>query len=196
MKRLTLTVTGLMAVLCIAPLCPAQTLGEYARAARSQDKPKQGKQPRQFDNDNLPRSDKLSVVGKDTPPANDHQNAQAQEGQPAETAATAKPAEKPEQDDKQKQGDEWKGKIADQKKKIDLLSREYDVLQREYRLRAAAMYADAGNRLRNQGAWDKEDAQYKQQIEDKKKALDDARQELDDTKEKARKAGMPAGSLD
>ena len=58
------------------------------------------------------------------------------------------------------------------------------------------MYADAGNRLRNQGAWDKEDAQYKQQIDDKKKSLDDAKQELDDLREKARKAGVPAGSIE
>ena len=47
--------------------------------------------------------------------------------------------------------------------------------QREYRLRAAAFYADAGNRLRGSGTWDKEDAQYKQQIAQKQKALDDAK---------------------
>ena len=73
-----------------------------------------------------------------------------------------------------------------------MLTREVDVTQREYRLRAAAFYADAGNRLRNQGAWDKEDAQYKQDLAKKQKALDDAKKAVDDLKEKARKAGMPA----
>jgi hypothetical protein len=74
------------------------------------------------------------------------------------------------------------------------MSRELDVAQREYRLRAAAMYADAGNRLRNQTSWDKEDAQYKQQIAQKQKALDDARQKLDAMQEEARHAGVPASA--
>jgi hypothetical protein len=71
------------------------------------------------------------------------------------------------------------------------LTREFDVLQREYQIRAAAMYADAGNRMRNSADWDKQDAQYKQQIADKQKALDDAKQKLEDTQEEARKAGAP-----
>jgi hypothetical protein len=72
------------------------------------------------------------------------------------------------------------------------VARELDVLQREYQLRAAAMYGDAGNRLRNQTDWDKQDAQYKQNIADKQKALDDAKQKLDDMQEEARKAGVPS----
>ena len=64
--------------------------------------------------------------------------------------------------------------------------------QREYRLRAAAFYADAGNRLRNQGSWDKEDAQYKQQIAQKQKAVDDAKKAVDNLKEQGRKSGVPA----
>ena len=75
-----------------------------------------------------------------------------------------------------------------------MLTREVDVTQREYRLRAAAFYADAGNRLRNQGSWDKEDAQYKQDVVKKQKAVDDARKAVDDLKEKARKAGVSAKS--
>ena len=59
-------------------------------------------------------------------------------------------------------------------------------------LPAAAMYADAGNRLRNSGNWDKEDADYKQKIAEKKKAADAAKQELDDMQEDARKAGVPS----
>ncbi len=66
----------------------------------------------------------------------------------------------------------------------------------EYQLRAAAMYADAGNRMRNAAQWDKEDADYKQKIADKQKAVDDAKQKLDDMKEEARKAGVPAAMSD
>jgi hypothetical protein len=54
------------------------------------------------------------------------------------------------------------------------------------------MYADAGNRLRNSTDWDKQDAQYKQQIADKQKALDEANQKFEDVQEEARKAGAPA----
>jgi hypothetical protein len=50
---------------------------------------------------------------------------------------------------------QWTDKLTSQKEQIDLLARELDVLQREYQLRAAAMYADAGNRMRNQSDWDK-----------------------------------------
>jgi len=87
---------------------------------------------------------------------------------------------------------QWEEKLTNQKDQIDLLGRELNVLQREYQIRAAAMYGDAGSRLRNSGDWDKQDAQYKQQIADKQKALDDAKQKLDDLQEEARKAGVPA----
>ena len=90
------------------------------------------------------------------------------------------PAKPADSSDAQKANDEWKKKIAAQQGKVDLLTRELDVTQREYRLRAAAFYADAGNRLRGSGTWDKEDAQYKQQIAQKQKALDDAKKALDD----------------
>src|SRR5450755_2952613 len=148
----------------------AQTdsLGDYARTVRKQkDEGKQSASAKKYDNDNLPKNDVLSVVG----------NA------PAESA-----------DDRQKATDDWKQKIATQKDQIDLQSRELDVLQREYRLRAAAFYADAGNRLRNSGSWDKEDAQYKQQIADKQKSVDAAKKQLDDVQEQARKAGVPASA--
>src|SRR6266576_689486 len=89
----------------------------------------------------------------------------------------------------------WKqggDKIKSQQETIDLLTRELDVAQREYQIRAAAMYGDVGNRLRNSADWDKQDAQYKQQIADKQKALDDAKQKLEDLREEARKAGVPS----
>jgi len=165
----------------------SDSLGDYARTIRKDKKPTVAKQ---YDNDNLPREDKLSVVGNATEPAapqagqgNAQANKESKEGE-------VKPGQTKEE--RQQAYDEWKSKISAQKDKIDLLSRELDVLQREYRLRAAAFYADAGNRLRGSANWDKEDAQYKQQIDDKQKAVDSAKQELDDMQEQARKAGAPA----
>ena len=209
MKRISYTwLTAVVLAGGCVTLAGAQSgsLGDYARAIR---KDKKQTTTKQFDNDNLPKNDKLSVVG----PANDdtvdqsadkgNSEVEGKANQPAgDQAGTApKPAESAPRTenkagsssaDKQKMYDDWKSKISAQKDKIDMLSRELDVVQREYRLRAAAFYADAGNRLRNSGSWDKEDAQYKQQIDQKQKALDDAKQQLDDMQEQARKSGVPS----
>jgi hypothetical protein len=179
-----------------------QSLGSYARQVRKT--PETGNKPKVFDNDNLPKSEHLSIVGKPQAPASEQPQAEAKtENAPAATAQTgneAKPAttEKtpasnaPEDEaSKQTAWKQWGDKIRSQQQQIDLLSRELDVLQREYQIRAAAMYADAGNRLRNQADWDKQDTQYKQQIADKQKAVDEAKQKLEELQENARKAGAP-----
>jgi hypothetical protein len=185
---------GLMASFASAQTSTAQEqpLGDYARAVRKDKKPATAKQ---FDNDNLPAEDKLSVVGNagttGTDQAQTAANGAADAGQKADDKPpTTQPGESKE--DREKTYDAWKDKLTAEKEKIDLLAREYDVEQREYKLRAAAMYADAGNRMRNSGSWDKEDADYKQKIDAKKKALDDAKKELDDMQEDARKAGVPS----
>jgi hypothetical protein len=175
----------------------SQPLGDYARSIRKDDKPAAAKK---YDNDNLPTSDKISVVGnatdstgpEDANPAPDTNAAKAEDGAGASTPESPEAAKKTDGSDAQKVNDEWKQKITDQQAKVDMASRELDVTQREYRLRAAAFYADAGNRLRGSATWDKEDAQYKQDLARKQKAVDDAKKSLDDLKEQARKAGVPA----
>ena len=175
-----------------------ESLGDYARSVRKDEKPASAKK---YDNDNLPKSDKISVVGNATESSPEDANAastpgnssaQAKDGTTPSTPAAQDAGKPAEGSDAHKANDEWKQKISEQQAKVDMLTREVDVTQREYRLRAAAFYADAGNRLRNQGAWDKEDAQYKQDLAKKQKALDDAKKAVDDLKEKARKAGVPA----
>jgi hypothetical protein len=178
-----------------------QSLGEYARQVRKEPDAKPKKKV--FDNDNLPKEDKLSVVGNAPAPASEA--AVAAESKPAETAnaapggqpkaeAGAPPADTSKMDQAQKEAawKQWGDKLKAQQETIDLLTRELDVVQREYQIRAAAMYGDVGNRLRNSADWDKQDAQYKQQIADKQKALDDAKQKLEDLREEARKAGVPS----
>ena len=187
-----------------------QSLGDYAKQIRKE--PDAKAKPRVFDNDNLPKDDKLSIVGTPPPPPSDKSDeakadeAKSDESKPQDSAAEGtktgtegKPAEdkaaaaKAPDDEAARQAalKQWTDKLNAQKQQIDLLSRELDVVQREYQIRAAAMYADAGNRLRNQADWDKQDAQYKQQIADKQKSLDEAKQKLTDMQEEARKAGMP-----
>jgi hypothetical protein len=205
MKRIAyLGVAALLAAGTFAVPAQAQSepLGDYARHVRSEkkDKPESVKS---YDNDNLPRTDKLSIVGNapEEPAAPSAETPSAEN--PAPGAEAAKPEAKPENspaavepgqspEARQQALAEWQKKIAAQKDQINLLSRELDVAQREYRLRAAAFYADAGNRLRNAGSWDKEDAQYKQQIAQKQKAVDAAKQQLSDLQEQARKSGVPS----
>ena len=141
--------------------------------------------------------DKLSIVGP--APASNATPADASD-KPA--AADSKDAAKPaasaddEQAKKRAAWKAWQDKLTAQKDSIDLAGRELDVLTREYQLRAAAMYADVGNRMRNATQWDKQEADYKQKIADKQKSVDDAKQKLEDMKEEARKAGVPSAMID
>ena len=178
-------------------------LGDYARQARKSPNAKSA--PKVFDNDNLPKQDKLSVVGKAANPENaEPETAPAAEAPaPAAESAESKAAGQattpanpgPVQGDEASRKEaikQWGDKLDSQQQQIDLAQRELDVTQREYQVRAAAMYGDAGNRLRNSADWDKQDAQYKQQLADKQKSLDDAKQKLEDIREDARKAGVPS----
>jgi hypothetical protein len=181
--------TKLMAIVSLLLLgvsgATAQSLGDYARTARK-NKSGTSAASRHYDNDNLPTDQQLSVVG---PPATADAAAAAATAtaSPAAAAATNPATAKA---DRQKAADEWKTKLDKQKDKIAALNHELDLDQREYRLKAATFYGDAGERLRNAAQWDKEDTQYKSDIESKQKALDAARQELDELQEQARKAGI------
>jgi hypothetical protein len=176
---------------------PSQSLGDYARSVRKDKKPST---PKHYDNDNLPVNDKLSVVGNagasdsksaDAKTGNDDQAANNSGDKSADTKnAKSSADETPEE--KQARYDKWKEKISAEKSETDAAAKELDLLQREYRLRAAAFYGDAGDRLRNSAEWDKENTQYQQQIADKQKLVDEAKQKLDELQEEARKAGVPS----
>jgi len=183
----------------------SDSLGAYAKAYQ---KDKKAPAAHQYDNDNIPKTDKLSVVGPAPEPDAD---AAQDADKPADSAAASdpqngdpsKPAEASDKKDdgspaekeaeRQKMFKDWQGKISAQKNQVDNLSHEIDIMEREYRLRSVAFYSDAGNRLRNSAQWDREDAQYKQNLAEKQKALEAAKKGLDDMQEAARKAGVPAG---
>ena len=203
MKRMTWLAAAIL-ILLGASVATAQSLGDYARAARKA-KLQPASSSRHYDNDNLPKDEHLSVVGTepsenaDNPPAPAADSAQTDAGktapkdQKAEGTDAAKATTKDpnaEAADRQKAAEELQKKIDDQKQKIDALNHELDLAQREYRLRAAAMYSDAGNRLRNQAQWDKDDAQYQQEMADKQKAIEAVKQQLDASQEEARKTGL------
>jgi hypothetical protein len=169
----------------------ASPLGDYARALKKEKKPQAKKQ---FDNDNLPREDKLSVVGPGSDSAGSENATPEQQAASGDANKPAMPAVTPGESQEQRQQvyDQWKDKLSTQQSQIDQLAHELDLEQREYKLRAASFYGDAGERLRNEAGWDKEDAEYKKKIADAQKALDDAKQKISDMEEDARKAGVPS----
>jgi|HubBroStandDraft_4_1064222.scaffolds.fasta_scaffold147280_2 hypothetical protein len=173
---------------------PEPSLGSYARAVKKDKKPQAP--AKKWDNDNLPKDDKISVVGNGTTASADASAGAPLSMSPASGSPTDKSAVQPGQSPEQRQViyDEWQQRISAQQSQVDLLQRELDVDQREYRLRAAAFYADAGDRLRNQAAWDKEDTDYKQKLAEKQKSLDEAKQKVTDLQEEARKSGVPSSS--
>jgi hypothetical protein len=215
-RRAHVWVIGILAAVLLMPLCFAQeenvNLAEAARARRK-DKQSEPASKKVFDNDTLPKEERINVVGgaatvapaslnSDSAPAN--QDAQADQNSSAKddgdkTKVTVDPSVSSDPNaaagDREQVNAGWRKKIGDQKDTIKLLERELDVLQREYRLRAAAMYADVGNRLRNSGSWDKEDRDYKDKIEAKQKDLERAKQQLTNMQDQGRKAGIPAGVL-
>jgi hypothetical protein len=190
MKRLIIMAMALGALLLLGGRASAQTssqssgqsLGDAARAAR---KKKGEAEPasRHFDNDNLPTTETLSIVGPEPTAA-----------APADPQAAAKQAA--DAQNRQQEVADVQQKLDAQKEKIDQLAHELDLDQREYRLKAVAYYGDAGTRLRDKATWDKDENHYKDEIESKQKTLDDAKAQLSEMQEKARKAGVKEQAAD
>lgn len=178
MKHTKLMALGTLLLLAVGGAA-AQSLGDYARAARK-NKPESNAASRHYDNDNLPSDQAVSVVGP--APAADANAAQAANAPGADPAAAAA--------ERQKAADEWKEKFDKQKAKIDALNHELDVDQRELRLRAILAASDSSPRVSNPAKWDKDEEKCKSEVEAKQKDLDAARQELDEMQDQARKAGI------
>jgi LAS superfamily LD-carboxypeptidase LdcB len=154
----------------------AQSLGDYARTVRK-NKPDTATTSKVYDNDNLPTTETLSVVG---PAPGD-----------TKSAGAAKPGTVDAATARQQTADAWKDKLDKQKEKIASLSHELDIDQRELQLHAAATQSDPTVSVRNV-QFNKDEAQYKSDLDAKQKALDAARQEMDDLQDQAHKAGVAA----
>ena len=197
------------------------SLGDYARAVKKTKNPPSDKSSKKvYDNDNLPTSSSLSVVGQTPQPAADQnadQNADPKKDQGKDAGAPAKDGDKTPDgkttgekseaqsktenaaqvksgqsaEERQKALAAWKARLDEQKDKISLLTRELDVLQREHDIKAAEFYANTARRVQNPSGFASEDAKYKQQIADKQKAVDTAKAKLNDLQDEARKSGAP-----
>jgi hypothetical protein len=193
-----------------------QSLGDYARAVKkTKNPPATGNSSKTvYDNDNMPKTTTISVVGDASQPSSDEKDAKETKGgddqdkaKSADDAAktdASKPEEKSGEkkdeaqlkagqssEERQKALDAWKEKLAAQQDKINLLSRELDVLQREHQLKAAEFYANTARRTQNPNGFSDDDAKFKQQIADKQKQVDEAKGKLSSLQDEAHKAGAP-----
>lgn len=158
-----------------------EPLGDIARKERTRQKPQAVKV---VTNEDLPAAEEPA-----TSTGTAREPAEANEGKNAAENKDAK--DKPlTGDEKIKQNQEWKAKIAAQEGKVKALDQEVTQLERDYKLRMSAYYADLGLKLRDQAKWDEDEKKYKEQIATKQKARDAERTKLDDMKEAARKAGV------
>jgi hypothetical protein len=204
--------TVLMAV-AMSAIAGAQSqsqtsLGDYARAVK---KTESAKAPAKivYTNDNLPDGGSLSVVGKPAD-ASANQDKDADAAKDAQAADKASDADKDKDKEKDKaelkpgQTDAerdkalaaLKGKLDEQKSKVDLLTRELAVLQGEYKLKATAFVNNPQQRVQNPGGFDAEAAKYTQQIADKQKDLDAAKAALTAMQDNARKSGAPNSAVE
>jgi len=196
MKRFNiglLILTGLLAGVAAAQ---SDSLADAARKHKQQQsgKPVAAKV---YTNDNLPATETISTVGA---PASDAAASTPTDGQTPADGSTpaAKDGAKPADETKtrQKTWEDWRDKIQKQKASVEQMQKENEEIDRQYKLTTGNYYNSAQQRLYDGAAMAKEDAAYKQQMEQKKKAIDDAKQKIDDLQEEARRAGVPSGYRD
>jgi hypothetical protein len=196
MKRFNiglLILTGLLAGVAAAQ---SDSMADAARKHKQQQagKPVAAKV---YTNDNLPATETISTVGA---PASDAAATAPTDGQAAAEGPTpapkdgAKPAD--ETKTRQKTWEDWRDKIQRQKASVEQMQKENEEIDRQYKLTTGNYYNSAQQRLYDGAAMAKEDAAYKQQLEQKKKAIEDAKQKIDDLQEEARRAGVPSGFRD
>ena len=217
-SKLSVVLTGAVVALVLVGVAAAQTgtqsLGDYARAVRKNKPAPSGSRAKVYDNDNLPVTSSLSVVGNTDGQSSDGQEVGAAKGEdksaapdppkdstkpagPGETSEP-KPAIKPDQsaEEREKAIGAWKDKIDAQKASVDLASRELDVLEREYHVKQAEFYSNTASRVENPNGFADDDAKYKQQITDRQKKLDEAKQKLSDLQDEARAEGAPNSAVE
>lgn len=213
MKKIVLIAMAFAFMVLVSGLAAQdEPLADRAREMRK-DKAGRPTAKKVYTDDDVPHVDKLSTVPAETPSTDEKETPASDKDQPAATdeegkgeeaakkpvkpAETEKPA--PKKDDaeaKQKDWESWKAKMQAQKDVITLAAKELDILTRELKLRQAAFYGDAAQRMQNAAAWDKEENNYRDQIDKKQKEVDNAKAKLEQMQEDARKAGVPSSYRD
>jgi hypothetical protein len=184
------------------------SLGDYARTVRQNKPQATKAPAKVYDNDTIPSGTTISVVGAAPQTVADNKemsqtdskSSDAKSGDQPDAKADAKASDKSAADSKagdktadkktaeikpgqsleerQKVFEAWAKKIADQKKKIDQLTRDLNDYQHNSTVAQVSVWPET--------------QKYGQGLAEKQKALDQAKSELSDLQEQARKAGVPA----
>jgi hypothetical protein len=197
MKNLAVPWTTVLLVFGLCGTTAAQSqslsLGDYGRGLRN-DKLQDSKRLRKvYDNDNLPSTDQVSVVGSAPEgiadadkPANDKAENTAGSTSDARDNSNLKKKESVEitlgqsPQERQEAYTYWKKRIDEQREKVDRLARELDDLKQNAPMSVAVFHLWPDDQL------------YLQTIAEKQKVLDRARADLSDLQDKARRAGVPS----
>ena len=175
-------------VLTLGSLASSQTLADMARQARK-NKPAPNPSRQVITNESLSMRPSDDSTSSDTASATDTKTGDKTADKKDDKAAAGS------EEDKKKLAEEWKSKIQKQSDEVATLKRELDIYQREAKLRAAAYYGDAGNKLRNEAAYAQEEQRQQTELANKQKAISNAEQKLSQMRDEARKAGVPPGMI-
>ena len=168
----------------------APSLGDYARSVR-QNKPQATKAAAKvYDNDTIPSAANINVVGSAPKIVADASKAADDKSSDRSASADSKSGDqktdsvKPGQslEERQKLFDEWKSRIADEKKKVDQLAHDLNDYQHNSTLAQVSVWPET--------------QKYGQGLAEKQKALDQAKTELSNLQEQARKAGVPSSVIE
>lgn len=176
-------------VLASAALAAAQEpLGDVARKERARPKPQAAKV---VTNEDIP-SAPTPVFAADASATDTKKTAEADADKAdGDKDADAKDKNEPlSAQEKIKEMEAWKSKIAAQEGKVQGLDQAVTQIDRDYRLRMSAYYADLGLRLRDEAKWADEEKKYHEDIAAKEKERDAERTKLEDMKDAARRAGV------
>lgn len=190
MKHLWKWMTCVIFVFTVTALVSAQeSLGDVARQERAKPKPQAAKV---ITDDDISPAKIATEQSSGTTEKKKISDADA--GQGAGESADGKPAKDKDEpltaDEKIKQIEMWKTKIAAQEAKVQSLDQAVQQIDRDYRLRMSAFYGDLGVRLRDEAKWADEEKKYHEEIAVKQKERDAERDKLEDMKDEARRAGV------
>jgi hypothetical protein len=176
----------MMWVLVLAAVCFGQSLGDAARAIRSQKAmAAKAKSERVYNNENLPRGTSISVIGGVAPAAPGAKGSAPAAAVAASGAAAAGGASKEAEQ-------AWKSKFAKLRETVSTEERRLDVLQRELNLAQMQAYSDPN--VANREAFTRGELNTRTAEIDKQKAnVETAKKAIADLEEELRKANLPSG---
>jgi hypothetical protein len=183
-STVSLLVFGLCAI--AIPQSPPFSLGEYGNTLGGAELT-HTKAPRVYDNDNLPSTDGVSVVGTVPDESSNFRNDAASDpGTKSDIKNKSETEIKPGQSlqERQEAYAHWNKRISKRIETVEQLARELDDLKRNAPMSVAILHL-----------WP-DDQMYLQLVVERQKALDVAEANLSDLQEQARKAGVPSSFRD